>query len=85
MKVLLFIGGDAPTRDAELTVRRTDGPASVRYEAYYAPGFDACADPDCKCRSIIRGFGATPEAAIADYWETWLERHPEAVQEESAT
>jgi hypothetical protein len=82
MKALLFIGGDAPTRDAELTVRATDSPfAYDAFEAFYAPGFDACTDPDCKCRSIIRGFGATPEAAIADYWETWLERHPE----ESAT
>ena len=74
MKVLLFIGGDAPTRDAELTVRRTDSYfACQRYTAFWAPGYDGADD----AQPIVRGFGATPEAAIADYWEIWLERHPE--------
>ena len=72
MKVLMFIGGNAPNREAQLTVRKTDSLfASDPYEAYYAPGFDSCADPDCACRRIIRGFGATPEEAIANYWEEW--------------
>ena len=75
MKVLMFIGGNAPNREAQLTVRKTGSLfASERYEAYYAPGFDPCADPDCACcRRIIRGFGAMPEEAVANYWEEWEE------------
>jgi len=75
MKALLFIGGDAPTRDAELTV----SPDYWRgFTAYWAPGYTPCGDADCECRMVCTGWGMTEEEAIADYWEQWDEQHPEA-------
>jgi len=72
MKVVMYVGGNAPTRDSELTV----GGDFHHFTAYYAPGYDVCGDPDCECRErIITGSGTTEAEAIADYWAEWEERY----------
>jgi hypothetical protein len=78
MKVLMFIGGSAPSRDAELTVIATGEGGGNTFRAFWAPGYAPCGDADCECRMVCTGWGMTEEEAIADYWEQWEERHPEA-------
>jgi hypothetical protein len=57
-------------------VQATGGPRSCRFEAFDPNTFDVCGDSTCKCRQAkgnIRGFGETEEAALADFWEKYLE------------
>ena len=54
----------------------TEGPRESQYAAYDPDRFDVCGDPDCSCRrskNNITGYGATPEDAIADFWEKYDE------------
>lgn len=67
IRVMEVIGGDAPNKEAKLTV-------SARwrneFEAIYEPGFCGCGE--CPC---IRGFGGTEQEAISDYWEKWEDKY----------
>jgi hypothetical protein len=57
-------------------VYATEGWGNQRYEALDPNTYDPCYDPDCKChtsRGNIRGFGATPEDAVANFWEQYDE------------
>lgn len=50
----------------------TEGPRSMRFVAYDPDKYDVCGDEDCHCRrsdTNTCGYGATPEEAIADFWE----------------
>ena len=68
MKVILWTGGNAPDRNAKLTVTITEGPASMRFCAYWEPGYCGCED----CRgAIVVGFGPTEAAAVENYWQEW--------------
>lgn len=67
VKVLLWTGGDAPNREATLTVVENDWYGG--FQAYWEPGYCGC--PDC---SPLTGDGSTEAEAIADYWEKWEER-----------
>lgn len=45
--------------------------------AYDPARFDACDDPECRCRQArgnSRGSGATAAEAFAEFWEQWEER-----------
>ena len=60
MKVMLMVGGNAPNREAKLTVSPTEGPRSMQIMAYWESGYAPCGDSDCAdCRNLIQGFGAT--------------------------
>lgn len=65
IRVVLWTGGNAPSRDMVLTVEQ----AADGYAAYYANGYCGCGD----CHPIV-GRGRTAEAAVADYWTEWEER-----------
>ena len=70
IKAILWTGGDAPNREAKLTVTRLDyGP--LHYAAYWEPGYCGCPD----CHPLI-GRGITEQEAIADYWEQWEDEQP---------
>lgn len=72
VKAMMWVGGNAPDREAKLTVTPQYGNT---FHAYYEPGYDLCSDPDCDCRSrIITGIGDMEAEAIADYWEQWESR-----------
>lgn len=76
VKVMMWIGGNAPNREAQLTVVGNYGGG---VDTYWEPGYDVCGDPDCDCHSrIIVGHGDTGAEAIADYWEQWEERKEKA-------
>ena len=50
----------------------TQGPRSMQFVAYDPNRFDACGDPDCRCRSSKRnicGYGATEQEALSDFWQ----------------
>lgn len=52
----------------------TEGPRSMQFTAYDPDCFDVCADADCACRTSknnVRGFGATEQEALADFWENY--------------
>lgn len=67
LKIVLWTGGNAPNREAKLTV----SPQYIGFAAYWEPGYCGC--PDCH---LIVGGGKTEAEAIADYWERWEEeRH----------
>ena len=67
-KVMLWTGGDAPDRNAVLTVEQFD---YIRdFYAIWEPGYCGC--PDC---SPLVGTGETRDEAIADYWERWTEKY----------
>jgi hypothetical protein len=70
LKAILWTGGDAPNKEAKLTVLPTWGPRSQQFVAYWEPGYCGC--PDCH---PCQGYGATEQEAIVDYWEQWEERH----------
>lgn len=56
----------------------------MQFCAYDPDRFDVCGDPDCSCRSSrnnTRGFGATEQEAIADYWLNWEEKHAEQLEQ----
>ena len=73
VKAMMFVGGNAPNREAQLTISPQYGGT---FHAYYEPGYDRCGDPDCDCHSrIITGIGDTAEQAIADYWEQWSDKY----------
>ena len=67
IKVMLWTGGDAPNREAKLTV-------SVDYmnnfQAFWKPGFCGCED----CHPLV-GTGETEQEAIEDYWASWAEKY----------
>jgi hypothetical protein len=64
MNIVLWTGGNAPDRNAKLTVT----PTPLGFDAYWEPGYCGCPD----CHPIV-GNGRTEEQAIADYWERWEE------------
>jgi hypothetical protein len=64
-KIVLWTGGNAPNREAQLTVKPQ---YSNDFAAYWEPGYCGCPD----CHPIV-GYGQTKEDAIADYWERWEE------------
>ena len=64
VKAVLWTGGDAPNRQAELTVTHDDYLGC--FTACWQPGYCGCED----CRPII-GCGSTAAEAIEDYWELW--------------
>ena len=67
MRIIEWIGGNAPDRQATLKVDDSGALfAHLRYRAIWEPGYCGCRD----CYPIV-GYGPTPEAAIADYWEQW--------------
>lgn len=71
LRIVLWTGGDAPSRDAKLKVSTTEAPYSyLRYMAIWEPGYCGCED----CYPVT-GWGSTPGKAIADYWEQWSERY----------
>ena len=70
LKVMLWTGGDAPDRNAVLTVSPTYGPRRYRFMAYWEPGYCGCED----CHPM-QGFGATEQEAVTDYWEQWEEKY----------
>lgn len=58
-------------------VRLTQGPASMRYVALDPARYSPCYDSDCHCRmspNNARGFGATEEEALSDFWDTYSVR-----------
>jgi hypothetical protein len=63
VRILLWTGGDAPSRDSELTV---EVGYDNHFHAYWEPGYCGCED----CRMIV-GEGDTEADAIADYWSHW--------------
>ncbi len=66
VKVVLWTGGDAPHREAQLKAT----PSYWRgFDAYWEPGYCGCPD----CHPLV-GHGDTEAEAIADYWERWTER-----------
>jgi hypothetical protein len=65
-KIVLWTGGDAPNREAQLHVDKGNWQSC----AYWEPGYCGCED----CKWIV-AYGPTPEAAIANYWEQWSERY----------
>jgi len=73
LKAILWTGGDAPNKEAKLTVSPTYGPRSMQFVAYWEPGYCGCED----CHPC-QGYGETEEEAIADYWEQWEEKHVQA-------
>lgn len=71
VKTLLWTGGDAPSREAELKVGQHD---EINHcYAYYEPGYCGCED----CSPLV-GDGATAEEAVADYWERWEAKYGSA-------
>ena len=74
IKIIEWIGGDAPDRNAILKVSTTQGPRSMQFCAYWEPGYCGC--PDC---NPCVGWGATEKEAIADYWINWDDRRTLAV------
>ena len=66
-KTVLWTGWNAPDKKVTLAVVKQDAP--YQYAAFWEPGYCVC--PDCHC---LVGWGATPEEAIADYWEMWEDR-----------
>lgn len=62
LSIILWTGGNAPTRDAKLTV----GTNPLGFYALWEPGYCGCED----CSPIV-GYGATEAEAIADYQEKW--------------
>ena len=77
MKIVLWTGGDAPNRQATLTVSSDSyrGP-NHNYYAYWDPGYCGCPD----CHPIV-GYGSYPDAAIADYWEQWEDKYAALCEE----
>jgi hypothetical protein len=69
IKAVLWTGGDAPDRNATLTVNPDWGGG---FHAFWEPGFCGCED----CHPCY-GRGATEAEAIADYWEQWEEKYGE--------
>jgi hypothetical protein len=69
MNIMEWVGGNPESRDAKLTVSETQGPACMRFSAYWERGYCGCVD--CHC---IVGYGATEQEAIDDYWELWENR-----------
>jgi hypothetical protein len=70
LKVVYWVGGDAPNREAALSLTRTEGPVSMRFMALYEPGYCGCPD-----RRPVVGFGSSEAGAVTDYWEKWEEKH----------
>jgi hypothetical protein len=68
VKVMLWKGGDAPNKQATLTV----SPQYIGFSAYWEPGYCGCED----CHPVV-GWGKTEEEAIADYWENWSSKYGE--------
>lgn len=69
VRIILWTGGDAPSREAKLDVKPTGGPVNMAYAAYWTPGYCGCPD----CHPIV-GVGSIAAEAEADYWERWEER-----------
>jgi hypothetical protein len=67
LKAILWTGGDAPNKEAKLTVTKH---APTAFVAWFEPGYCGC--PDCH---PVRGFGKTEQEAIADYWREWEEKY----------
>lgn len=70
LRIVEWTGGDAPNREAQLTVATTYGPRSMQFLAYWEPGYCGCPD----CHPVV-GWGETEDEAIADYWNTWEEKY----------
>lgn len=46
------------------------------YQAFDDNSEPPCGDPDCNCGGrYVVGSGDTPDAAVADFWEQWEDRH----------
>lgn len=67
IRVILWTGGDAPNREAKLSVTPT---YHNTFFAYWEPGYCGCED----CHPVT-GEGATEVEAIVAYWEAWEEKY----------
>ncbi len=70
LRAILWTGGDAPNREAQLKVVPTSNPYSNEFAAYWEPGYCGCPD----CRPLV-GYGETEKEAVAEYWSMWEEKH----------
>jgi hypothetical protein len=71
LKIILWTGGDAPNREAGLSVIQH---YSDTFSAYWMPGYCGCPD----CHPIV-GQGVSKASAIANYWEQWDEKYSEGI------
>lgn len=73
LRIVEWIGGDAPNREAALKVTPQ---YNGQFAAYWEPGYCGC--PDCH---PCFGWGDTEQEAIEDYWENWSERRADTGKE----